>query len=140
MAKKKVNQNQGLVAAYYNAQIILLGLLSLIAIGIYFWGAVQIDFVIRKNSELEKMRDALSRECDDLEIQINALQSYERIAREAKQQGIHMPSTQNVKEIKIDFSGIEYYYIGDDLGIRYADINPLGALRRSQARVKDGAQ
>ena len=138
MSRKKKKQSQGLVATYYNAQMVLLGFLSLVAIGFYFWGAVQIDFVIRKNSDLEKQRDALSRECDDLEIQIDTLQSFQRIAKQAKQQGIEMPPSENVKELKVDFSGVEYYYMENDLGIRYADVNPLGAIRRNGPKVKSG--
>lgn len=118
-----------ILAYYYGVQMVLIGLLSVIAIGVYFWGAVQIDFMIRGNSNLEKDRDQLSRECDDLRIQINGLESFQRIAKQAEQQGMAMPKPADVKELHVDFSGVEYYYTTNNLGLRYAGMDPLSPLR-----------
>lgn len=71
-----------------SSPFVLFGFISFVIFGFYLWGKVQIDFVLRENDRLTNQKKVLEQDIKDLQVQIEALRSYQRIVRLAKKQGL----------------------------------------------------
>jgi len=76
-------------------------------LGFYLWGKVQIDFVLRDNDKLAYQKKILLQEIKDLQVQIEALQSYQRIVRLAKKQGLVFVSPMQRSVLTVQTDGTQ---------------------------------
>lgn len=95
-------------------------ILGICVVAIYLWGKVEIDFIMRENTRLESVRNALQLEVDDLRTQVIRLKSYERIVALAKQQGLDFVPASNLSELPVDLKGLSTTKSFQNPDLRYA--------------------
>lgn len=110
MARKRrrsfIENNKKGTAAEARGGFTLLGIVGFVLIMFYFWGKVQIDFILRNNDQLRQEKQTLQRELDELRVQVNTMKSYQRIVSLAEERGMVFPSTSNLEYLPVDLNGI----------------------------------
>jgi len=103
---KKKNSRKSSQNRSGSSPFVLVGFLSLVILGFYLWGKVQIDFVLRDNDKLAYQKKILEQDIKDIQVQIEALRSYQRIVRLAKKQGLVFvsPTRRGVLTVQTDGS------------------------------------
>ena len=103
---KKKNSRKSSSNRSESSPFVLVGFLSLVILGFYLWGKVQIDFVLRNNDKLAHQKKILEQDIKDLQVQIEALRSYQRIVGLAKKQGLVFvsPTRRGVLSVQTDGS------------------------------------
>ena len=95
-ARKPSRQGYGFVA-----------FLGLIIVAFYLWGKVQVNFEYQKNQDLIKKKQALEEDIKQLHIQINSLESYQRITDKALKQGMIFLAPDQIQKLSVNLEGIE---------------------------------
>lgn len=98
----------------------LLGIVGFVLIMFYFWGKVQIDFILRKNDQLRQEKQTFQRELDELRVHVNAMKSYQRIVSLAEERGMVFPSTSNLEYLPVDLTGIKSVLEKNEYELEYA--------------------
>ncbi|MBN1780198.1 hypothetical protein JW948_03665 [bacterium] len=120
--KKRKNPDTGWLRLLFFAGIVLFVL--------FLWGRVHIDFVLRDIDTLRREKEALTREVDDLNLQVNALQHYQRIKVLAMKQGLIEAEKVDRRELAVDFSGLRDTGAFQTAGIQVAGLAPVGELKQ----------
>ena len=133
MRKKKTHfrhTETGRSSSPLGGGIILFGFVAFVVVSFYLWGKVQVDFVLRESDRLGEKKQTLQREVADLQVQVNALKSYQRIVTHARNRGFVFVSASNLKELSVDMEGVNLYPRGMDADLQYAGFVPMGISRR----------
>jgi len=99
----------------------LLGIVGFVLIMFYFWGRVQIDFILRQNDQLRQEKQSVQRELDELLVQVNTMKSYQRIVSLAEERGMVFPSTSNLEVLPVDLTGIRSVLEKNAYKLEYAN-------------------
>lgn len=86
---------------------IILVFSHLIVLGLYLWGKIEIDFIIREINQLETDKNQLEREIYHLKLRIDQKKQYNRIVPLAKKQNLFFISTGNVSKLFVDYRGLK---------------------------------
>ena len=97
----------------------------------YFWGTVQIDFVVRKNDQLKYQKQMLQYEINDLRIRDNKQKSYQRIVRLAKKQQMVFLSALKRADLIVDFDDIKPHFGNRLYELQYAGMTLIGVKNRN---------
>ncbi|NQT23724.1 hypothetical protein HQ585_00050 [candidate division KSB1 bacterium] len=73
----------------------------------YLGGKVHIEYVLRETGALGENKTVLERRTADLRVQVNALQSYDRIVAKAQEQGLVFVRHNDIADLHVDLEGIE---------------------------------
>lgn len=84
------------------SRVKLLWFVGFALIAVYLWGTVQIDFDLRQNDSLNRQKQNLQNEVNDLRIQVNSLTSYQRIVPLASEMGLVFLSAKHKRELFVD--------------------------------------
>ena len=103
----------------------LLGLAAFVIFIFYLGAKVQVEEVLRETSELTEEKLYLDLKVNDLNLEINALKSYERISRLAKRQGLVPLESRDLKQLKVNFDGLSFFTINPRLGLSHAGMQPV---------------
>ena len=84
--------------------LLFIGILMVI---LHFLGKVQVNFALRENELLELQKQRLQREVDDLNLQVDSINSYQRIVRLAERRGLIFPPASSREDLPVDLDGFE---------------------------------
>jgi cell division protein FtsL len=106
----------------YRGLLTLIILLDVAIVLAHLWGRVQINFIVRRNEQLEEKKRKLQAEIDDLSAQINNMKSYQRIVKLAKEQGLVFVSTDQLEDLPVDLKNIRRPDSREQSGVAYAGL------------------
>lgn len=138
VAKKRsqpffMRKNRGAVSRHRGG-LVLSFVVGFVMVAFYFWGRVQIDFVLRGNDRLEQRKRAFQRELDELRVQVNAMKSYQRIVDLAKKRGMVFVSASRLAELPVDMRGVETPLNMQEYELQYAGFNMIGLRQRRRQK------
>lgn len=108
-----------------SGETLLAAMLGFFLIILYLWAKVQIEEVMRENNQLTQKKLFLEQKADDLKVQINALMSYERISKCAREKGLIPVRSRDIGELPVDLSGLPVYTVMPRAGRQEAGIQPI---------------
>jgi hypothetical protein len=73
---------------------------------VHLWGRVQIDFAVRGNDQLRDRRRMLQAKLAERSVEIDAMKSYQRIAAEARRQGLEPVSAERLQDLAVDLRNL----------------------------------
>ena len=100
-------------------------MVGFLLIVLYLWARVQVEEVLRETDKLAHERIFLEQKVNDLNIQISAMRGYERIAREARKQGLVPVRSRDIDELPVDLSGLPVYTVMPRAGWQQAGMQPV---------------
>lgn len=103
----------------------IIAFLVFILFVLYLGGKVHIEYVLRKTAALKENKAVLEKTVADFRVQINALQSYERIVACAQHQGLVFVRHRDVSDLRVDLTGIKPIEKTSNLNFQMAQIAPF---------------
>ena len=117
--------------ALFRLIMTLIGFSSAVLVTLYLWGKVQVDFVLIENQRLNRQRQMLQQEVDDLQIQVNALMRYERIVELAKEQDMDFITAAQLQLLVVDVEDED-----SETGKSHSPVRYAGFVNTSREEVK----
>jgi cell division protein FtsL len=108
-----------------NGSAVLVVMIGFLIVILYLWARVQVEEVLRETDKLTQEKLFLEQKVNDLDIQINAMRGYERIAREARKQGLILVRSRDIDELPVDLSGLPVYTVMPRAGWQQAGMQPV---------------
>jgi len=109
----------------YRGLLTVIFSIELVMILVHLWGRVQIDFAAGRNDQLLDRKRMLQADIAECTVQIDNMKSYQRIAAEARRQGLEPVPAERLQDLPVDLKNLRPTRPPKGPAVVYAGMFPL---------------